>query len=306
MLVALSRNITTGACLWLASGGSFSNTLPFHFYKVTVSQILLYFFLLRDGHCVIFAPLRLVCTVIFHSAATGAQYTYEQVQQRAEQFGRALQSQWGWRRGDVLMVMAPMTSIPHLLSGDVIFPVESWPHRARALVIHPQCAGVAVEAARLTNLPSDRFLILRFDKPTRAYSGLSSVEHFINAAHEATNVNSSCVEIETEKDTAFLINSSGTTGRPKAVMISHRNVVAAVALQSAGDSGHVDWHRDRALAALPIHHIFGKRYCISHVYAAPTIVLHLAKNSLVNNYDLRSLRMITSGGASLAASLVAE
>lgn len=51
---------------------------------------------------------------------------------------------------------------------------------------------------------------------------------------------------------------------------------------------------------------FIQEYRISQVYAAPPIVLHLAKSSLVNTYDLRTLRMITSGGAPLASSLVTE
>ena len=45
---------------------------------------------------------------------------------------------------------------------------------------------------------------------------------------------------------------------------------------------------------------------ISHAYVAPPIVLHLAKNNLVRDYDLRSVRMITSGGAPLAANLITE
>jgi acyl-coenzyme A synthetase/AMP-(fatty) acid ligase len=49
-----------------------------------------------------------------------------------------------------------------------------------------------------------------------------------------------------------------------------------------------------------------QRYDITHAYVAPPIVLHLAKNSIVEKYDLRSLKMITSGGAPLAAALINE
>lgn len=47
-------------------------------------------------------------------------------------------------------------------------------------------------------------------------------------------------------------------------------------------------------------------YQISHVFAAPPIVLHLAKSDKVSEYDLHSLRMITSGGAPLPVNLISE
>lgn len=45
---------------------------------------------------------------------------------------------------------------------------------------------------------------------------------------------------------------------------------------------------------------------ITHAYVAPPIVLHLAKNREVDKYDLTSLKMMTSGGAPLAAALIRE
>lgn len=49
-----------------------------------------------------------------------------------------------------------------------------------------------------------------------------------------------------------------------------------------------------------------REHSISHVYAAPPIVLHLAKNRSINGSDLASLRMITSGGAPLGEALIQE
>ncbi|KAJ5608336.1 AMP-dependent synthetase/ligase [Penicillium hordei] len=175
---------------------------------------------------------------------------------------------------------------------------------------------------------------VRPDKLVPTYSGLSSVEDFLNATEDDIDQDTHWLEIEADKDTAFLVYSSGTTGRAKCAMISHRNVVAAAKLQTAIDSAHIDWRPDRTLAVLPTYHIFGliclvylpvyigtttvymdkfdiatfcsliQEYRVSQVYAAPPIVLHLVKSSLVNTYDLRTLRMITSGGASLASSNV--
>jgi 4-coumarate--CoA ligase len=43
---------------------------------------------------------------------------------------------------------------------------------------------------------------------------------------------------------------------------------------------------------------------ITYTYVAPPIIVHLAKNPIVSNYDLSSLKMITSGAAPLAKDLI--
>jgi acyl-coenzyme A synthetase/AMP-(fatty) acid ligase len=43
---------------------------------------------------------------------------------------------------------------------------------------------------------------------------------------------------------------------------------------------------------------------ITYIFVAPPIIVHLAKNPIVSNYDLSSLRMITSGAAPLAKELI--
>jgi len=43
---------------------------------------------------------------------------------------------------------------------------------------------------------------------------------------------------------------------------------------------------------------------VTYTYVAPPVVLHLAKNSLVDDYDLSALRMITCGAAPLTKELI--
>ena len=45
-------------------------------------------------------------------------------------------------------------------------------------------------------------------------------------------------------------------------------------------------------------------HSISHAYVAPPVVLHLTNSPLVDKYNMTSLRMLTSGGAPLAANLI--
>jgi acyl-CoA synthetase (AMP-forming)/AMP-acid ligase II len=131
-------------------------------------------------------------------------------------------------------------------------------------------------------------------------------------------------------DLATLLYSSGTTGFPKGVMLTHRAMVAAlVALD--GLARFTD--RDRAICPIPFFHIAGQsaglnkslragvtvvtmprfdvetfltlieQHRATAVFAAPPIVLALAKHPLVDRYDLSSLEKVVSGSAPLSAQL---
>ena len=125
---------------------------------------------------------------------------------------------------------------------------------------------------------------------------------------------------------AVLPYSSGTTGRAKGVMLTHRNLVANIA-----QGGPVIGVRatDRILAVLPFFHIYGMNVLMNgglahrapiitmprfdlpeflriiselhatYLYIAPPIAVALAKHPIVDNYDTSSIRMIFSGAAPL-------
>jgi acyl-CoA synthetase (AMP-forming)/AMP-acid ligase II len=124
--------------------------------------------------------------------------------------------------------------------------------------------------------------------------------------------------------------SSGTTGFPKCVMLTHRNLVANLCQYEPVRT--ID-ERDRVIAVLPFFHIYGQtlvlndalrrgativtmarfdfaqflaaveRHRITACYVAPPVVLALAKHPLVDECDLSSLRFIMSGAAPLDGEL---
>lgn len=129
---------------------------------------------------------------------------------------------------------------------------------------------------------------------------------------------------------AVLPYSSGTTGIPKGVMLSHTNLVANVAQVRAV----LDVTRDDVvLALLPFTHIYGmtvllniafkKRaklvtmprfdlteflriiqdYGCTYLFIAPPIAVALTKHPLVDEYDLSSVRAMLSGAAPLDSAL---
>jgi acyl-CoA synthetase (AMP-forming)/AMP-acid ligase II len=126
---------------------------------------------------------------------------------------------------------------------------------------------------------------------------------------------------------AVLPYSSGTTGRPKGVMLTHRNLVANVA-QSMATIGIEGWE-----VVLAFYHIYGLTVLLNFalktksalvtmprfdlpeflriiqdqkctwVFIAPPIAVALAKHPLVDQYDLSSIKGIFSGAAPLDANL---
>jgi acyl-CoA synthetase (AMP-forming)/AMP-acid ligase II len=134
------------------------------------------------------------------------------------------------------------------------------------------------------------------------------------------------VDIDPANDLVTLPYSSGTTGLPKGVMLTHRNLVANVAQTKPLINLCDD---ERIIAVLPFFHIYGltvlmnqglawggavvtlprfdledflrtiQDHKITRAFVAPPILLALAKHPVVDRYDLSSLTSILSGAAPL-------
>lgn len=136
------------------------------------------------------------------------------------------------------------------------------------------------------------------------------------------------VAVDLESHVLALPYSSGTTGLPKGVMLSHRNMVVNVdqALPL------LDVHPgETTVAFLPFFHIYGmnvlmntflargaglvtmprfdleamlghiQRHRVEKLYIAPPVAIALAKHPLVDQFDLSSLKVIMSAAAPLGA-----
>ncbi|MEN0060841.1 MAG: AMP-binding protein [Myxococcota bacterium] len=136
--------------------------------------------------------------------------------------------------------------------------------------------------------------------------------------------------VRPSEDVVVLPYSSGTTGFPKGVMLTHRNLVANLA-QSVRSLAMKE--NDKIFAALPFFHIYGmtilmnltlaegatavtvprfdlqqmleltQNQRLTHLYVVPPIALALAKHPLIDEYDMTSVTHILSGAAPLGAEL---
>lgn len=205
---------------------------------------------------------------------------------------------------------------------------------AKGLVTQGPYLKTAIAAAEVAGLSQDRIIILGTQRdPSGRFRHFSSIRSISYTGRYAK------AKIHPRRDLAFLVYSSGTTGLPKGVCLSHYNMVANL-LQAAyvegsqwRSAGGSDGKGDRQLGVLPFFHIFGltccvlmslysgwqlvvlerfemekalravEKYGITFAYVPPPVVLALGKHPAVDGYDLSSLKALHSGAAPLTREL---
>jgi PAS domain S-box-containing protein len=141
------------------------------------------------------------------------------------------------------------------------------------------------------------------------------------------------IDTDAQRDLVVLPYSSGTSGMPKGVMLTHRNIVANIAQIEAAEGIAAD---EIVIGTLPFYHIYGmvvvmgmalragativtlprfdvrafletiQNYRVTTAYLVPPIVRTLAKHPLVEQFDLSSLRYVQSGAAALPEQIALE
>lgn len=177
----------------------------------------------------------------------------------------------------------------------------------------------AKEAAAAVGIPDDRLVVLD------GAEGHPSLRDLL-----AENAPAPEVSFDPATHLAVLPYSSGTTGRPKGVMLTHTNLVANVCQIKSPIRIDPD---DRILAVLPFFHIYGMTVLLNaalfnraslvtmpkfdlpeflrivseqkctYVFIAPPVAVALAKHPLVDQYDLSSVHTVFSGAAPLDRAL---
>jgi len=129
---------------------------------------------------------------------------------------------------------------------------------AKALVTQMPFLANARKAAKMVGLDESRIVVMGDER-----DGTGRVKHFSSIRNTSGATRYRKRKVDPKEDLAFLVYSSGTTGHPKGVMLTHRNIVSNVLMIKAGEGGKLGWNNgadgsgDRVLAFLPFFHIYG-------------------------------------------------
>jgi len=264
-------------------------------------------------------------------ATTGRTMTYGELERSIERAAAGFH-ECGVRQHNVVAILA-QNSIEYVISfhaivslGAIVSTISPQSlendierqlnhHRARFLVVADSLCDLAEQASR--NLPVQEVFVIG------EHSRLTTLDSLLSCQSPVPTV-----RIAPGEDIAVLLCSSGTTGLPKGVMLTHRAVISMGLMMTGPDGIKED---DVLPGQLPLFHAFGVMvtmsaglatgatsvlltqpdfgqflrlvhdYRATRAYAAPPTLVQLAKNPLVDDFDLSSMRVILSGAAPLGA-----
>ncbi|KAK6366853.1 hypothetical protein LTS17_010404 [Exophiala oligosperma] len=211
--------------------------------------------------------------------------------------------------------------------------------RPAILLVHPSLFKTGYAALKKANLPSTRTFLFDDEKCDQR-QGVPDWKTFLASAEDAVSWSWDNLGPIATEQIATINFSSGTTGLPKGVCITHYNLVAN-ALQTTHVKLHEtprpqDTKKERWLSFLPLYHAFSQqftiniasrlgptvyimqafkfeeflyyiqKYKITTLQAVPPVMNMLAKRPESAYYDLSSLKNIMVGAAPMPLSLSNE
>lgn len=210
--------------------------------------------------------------------------------------------------------------------------------QAKVLIVHESTAGEVADAVE--NLPNlEHVFVLTYGEKggytavelsEKAAARVKMTQLCMSYVSESAGCSSffgKIAQVDPELDLAVLVYTSGTTGKPKGAMLTHKNLLGAV---TAAHAAFPVTSEDRLLGALPLCHIYGltvvmlgtmhkggslaliekfdvvpalktiEEERVTVLPAVPTMYQYMIMHLEKQTFDLSSLRLCLAGGAPLS------
>jgi 4-coumarate--CoA ligase len=283
----------------------------------------------------------------FQNAVTKERVSWLDVKKYSTYISTALVKRYGLREGETIALFSqntvwyPVAMFAGLRAGAKIsgaspaYNVEEMAFAlktadAKFLMTTPGSMEVASKSAEAAGLPKSNVFLLEGELP-----GYTTVHELIKIGQsygeEGQTPAFKLPHGKKNKDVCgFLSFSSGTTGLPKAVMISHQNVIAqCLQIEQITPNTH-----KKIMAVLPLFHITGLvhqmhlpvllnaevimlpqftmegmlntivEYQLGELLLVPPILIRLVRDPIVDKYDLSHVTRFSSGAAPLSEEII--
>ncbi|GAM88833.1 hypothetical protein ANO11243_068670 [Dothideomycetidae sp. 11243] len=301
----------------------------------------------------------------FTCGISGKAYSATEVAERIECLARALAKELSWKvdKGSefdkVIGVFsvntidsATVTWAAHRLNGvaslaSATYSIAELVHQletieAKALFTCVPLLPVALEAAAKVEIPRNRIYLLdvpeKLTKDAPIPSEYKTADQLIEEGRKLESLPKVVFsEGQGARQTAYLCSSSGTSGLPKSVKISHQNVIANVLQAANHESTYKAEEPEYSLGVLPFSHNFAlmivahlslyrgdgvvilpnfdlfdmlrvtQEYKLGRLWMVPAMVGAMLKASeIVKQYDLSSVNTTVVGAAILSSDVRAR
>eukprot|EP00731_Ephydatia_muelleri_P025132 Em0017g215a len=273
---------------------------------------------------------------------SGREYSFNELHESVVNFSSGL-NRLGFQKGDVLALctanctMFPVVFYGALASGGVVSTCNP-AYTAEELAYQFKNSGAKYVATMAAFLPSVKKAIDLAGIPVSVIvvDDHSVLEHgYVSYQSLVTDSGSRFVghKVDAKNDVAMLPYSSGTTGLPKGVMLTHHNLVSNAYQYCHPEYLDLSPPGTTLIGVLPFYHVYGfaiimmsslwqgsklvvlpkfdpalflstlQKYRVNIAHLVPPIILFLAKYPDVDKYDLSSIQQIISAAAPLGGDL---
>ena len=269
---------------------------------------------------------------------SGKMLSYNELVEQISKVGSALMKK-GVQKDDVLALVSPnsiefviqffatsaigcvvSTMNPSFTPGEIAYQLRDC--GAKYIATVSSILSAVKEAANHVGIPNDKIIILDSD----SHGEHTSFNKLLEDSGSSFPDGGAHVDPE---NTACLLYSSGTTGLPKGVMLTHNNLVSCMC-QLDQTRSVIQQPSDVLLVNLPLFHLYAlmvilfcgirkgasvlilpkfepdsllhsiSDYRVSHVFLVPPLALFFANHPLVDQYNLSSVKHMICAASTLS------